>query len=299
MIRLPDAVEAMAGRGADGAAWVDGLPRLVQDLLDQWGLSVEGPPTHGYTAVVVPVRTASGEPAMLKVGFPDDESEHEHLALQHWHGRGAVRLLRADPRRRALLLEKLHGTDLRDLWDIEACEIVAGLYASIHVPAVPQLRTLSSYVDRWVGSLERLGRDVAIPRRMVEQAISLGRRLESDELTDGTMIHCDLHYENVLAADRSAWLVIDPKPMSGDPHYEVAPMLWNRFEELEGDVRGGVRRRFHALIDAAGLDEDRARDWVVLRMILNAAWAIDASGPAGPDPDYLTMCLAVAKAVQD
>ena len=289
----------MAGRGADWAAWVAGLPRLVQDLLDQWGLSVEGPPTHGYTAVVVPVRTASGEPAMLKVGFPDDESEHGHLALQHWHGRGAVLLLRADPRRRAMLLEKLHGTDLRDLWDIEACEIVAGLYASIHVPAVPQLRTLSSLVDRWVGSLERLPRDVAIPRRMVEQAISLGRRLASDELTDGTMIHGDLHYANVLAADRAPWLVIDPKPLSGDPHYEPAPMLWNRFDELEGDVRGGVRRRFHALVDSSRLDEDRARDWVVLRMTLNAAWELEAHGRDGPNADHLTRCVSVAKAVQE
>ena len=58
------------------------------------------------------------------------------------------------------------------------------------------------------------------------------------------MIHGDLHYENVMAADREPWLAIDPKPMSGDPHYELAPMLWNRFEELAtGDVRDGVRRR--------------------------------------------------------
>ena len=33
-------------------------------------------------------------------------------------------------------------------------------------------------------------------------------------------------------------------------------MLWNRFEELAGGVRDGVRRRFHTLVDAAGLDED-------------------------------------------
>ena len=42
-----------------------------------------------------------------------------------------------------------------------------------------------------------------------------------------------------MAADRQPWLAIDPKPMSGDPHYELAPMLWNRFEELDGDVRNG------------------------------------------------------------
>jgi streptomycin 6-kinase len=129
------------------------------------------------------------------------------------------------------------------------------------------------------------------------------------------MIHGDLHYENVLAADRAPWLAIDPKPMSGDPHYEVAPMLGNRWEELAGDVRGGVRRRFHALVDAAELDEDRARDWVVVRMMHSALWCLEddagedaandagtsgpASSPGMSTADYLTMCVTVAKAVQD
>ena len=58
----------------------------------------------------------------------------------------------------------------------------------------------------------------------------------ADEASTGTLIHADLHYENVMAADREPWLAIDPKPVSGDPHYELAPMLWNRVEELDDDV---------------------------------------------------------------
>ena len=101
----------------------------------------------------------------------------------------------------------------------------------------------------------------------------------------------------MLAADREPWLVIDPKPVNGDPHYEIAPMLWNRWEELGGDVREGVRRRFHTLVDAAGFDEDRARAWVVVRMVHNAMWALQ-DGPRA-DPGWLTTCISVAKAVQD
>jgi streptomycin 6-kinase len=116
------------------------------------------------------------------------------------------------------------------------------------------------------------------------------------------MLHSDLHYANVLAADRADWLAIDPKPISGDPHHELAPMLWNRWEELAGDVRAGVRRRFHTLVDAAGLDEDRARDWVVVRMMVNARERL--ADPPGTrrvtaTDDYLTTCVTVAKAVQD
>jgi streptomycin 6-kinase len=300
--RLPDGVLGMAQRGPDWAAWVDRLPALLTGLLEEWQLSLDGWMMHGFVALVVPVRTTSDRPAVLKISFPDEESEHEHLALQHWGGRGAVTLLRADPHRAAMLLERLHQERLLEIWDLEACEVVAGLYGRLHVPALPQLRSLTMYVDRWAGELAELPRNAPLPRRLVEQAISLSRDFVADPASTGTMIHGDLHYENVMAADREPWLAIDPKPMSGDPHYEPAPMLWNRFEELEGDVRNGVRRRFHALVDNAGLDEHRARDWVVVRMLNNACWRLQ------DDPDvqritatdeYLTACIAIAKAVQD
>jgi streptomycin 6-kinase len=65
-----------------------------------------------------------------------------------------------------------------------------------------------------------------------------------------------------------------------------------------------VRRRFFTLVDAAGLDEQRARAWVVVREMHNALWtiedavaerrALDADDRAG-----LTTAVTIAKAVQD
>jgi len=51
------------------------------------------------------------------------------------------------------------------------------------------------------------------------------------------------------------------------------------------------------LVDAAGFDDDRARAWVVVRMVHNAMWALADEGPL--DRDWLTTCVAIAKAVQD
>jgi streptomycin 6-kinase len=281
-------------------AWLDRLPALVRDLLGEWRLAVDGEPTHGVCALVAPVRTEDDVPAVLKVGWPHDEAEHEHLALQHWHGDGAALLLRADPGRSAMLLERLHQRDLSELWDVEACEVVAGLYARLHVPAPPQLRPLAEYVDRGTVRLAVPPRDAGLPHGVVEPAVALGRGFAADD-APGRMLHTDLHYENVLAADREPWLVIDPKPVSGDPHYEVAALLWNRWDELSGDVRGGVRRRFEATVDAAGFDEDRARDWVVVRMLHNALWELEdaARERREPDRDWLTRCVTLAKAVQE
>ncbi|RNM13854.1 aminoglycoside phosphotransferase family protein [Nocardioides pocheonensis] len=305
-MRLPDGVLSMSDRGPAWADWVDALPALVRDLYAEWELRPDGWMMHGYCALVVPVVTAGGKRAMLKVSFPEVETEHEHLALSHWAGRGAVPLLRADPRRRAMLLEALRDVSLGEAWDVEACTAVAELYGLLHIPAFNQLRLLTDVVARSADAMTSLPRSAPLPRRLVEQAVSLCRDFATDPATTGTLIHTDLHYENVLLDEAGDWLAIDPKPVNGDPHYEIAPMLWNRYAELAApsrpeSVRDGIRRRFHTLVDAAGFDEQRARDWVIVRMLNLAAEQIFDPPPERgmSDDQWLTLCVTIAKAVQD
>ena len=297
LVELPDGILAMGSRGEAWAVWVRALPKLTREIVEEWQLSVEGAVGHGHCSLILPVRTTSGRPAVLKIGFPDRESEHESLALQHWHGNGTVQLLRADPHRNALLLERLHDETLSDVWDLDACEVVAERYARLHIPAPPQLRRLSTELGRWEAQLTALPRNAPVPRRLVEQCLAITGDFLGDDDIDGRLLHADLHYDNVLAADREPWLVIDPKPLSGDPHFEPAPMLWNRWDEVvaSGNVRESVRRRFHTIVDTAGLDEDRAKDWAVLRVVLNAVWAL--AMPA-PDDAEVTRSITIAKAVQ-
>jgi streptomycin 6-kinase len=309
-VTIPPALLSQRELGEDWALWLDRLPRRTEELLADWRLVPVAVALHGFCSLVVPVVDADGTPGALKITFDgDEESRHEGLALQRWGGRGAVRLLRADPHRRALLLAWLPGPDLGDTWDVEACEIVGDLHRRLHVPALPQLATVDSNVERWLAELGELGRDLPVPRRYVEQALSTGHDLLAGDGVDPVVVHGDLHYANVMADEAGEWLAIDPKPMSGDPHYEPAPMLWNRMEELSGpgavgSVRDGLRRRFHALVDAAGLDEARARDWVVVRMVVNAGWTVQDARLAGrrlsgAEQDWITRCIAVTKAVQD
>lgn len=306
MIELPAGLVAQPAPDETWAPWLEHLPRATQGLLEDWDLVPDGAAMHGRCSLTLPVRTAAGRRAVLKVGWPHDEAEHEALALRHWHGDGAVELLRADPHRWALLLERLVPTDLTTLPVERACAVVAGLYPRLHRPAVPRLRTLSDAVGRWVERLAALPRDAPVPRRLVERAVSLGPALAGDPGCDGTLVHTDLHYENVLAGTRAPWLAIDPKPLSGDPHYEPAPLLWNRWDEAvaTGDLRRALRRRLDVVVDHAGLDPDRARDWVVVRGACNALWVVEeleatgrAAGPA--DRDALTTAVAMAKAVED
>ncbi|HZJ06059.1 MAG TPA: aminoglycoside phosphotransferase family protein [Nocardioidaceae bacterium] len=306
---VPPAFAAFASRSDEWASWLADLPRLVRDVVGEWELTYDGLPLHGSCALILPVLTtgrAGALPAVLKFAWPHDEEQHEHLGLQVLQGNGTVRMYRADPKRHVMLLERLHADEsLNGVGDLEACEIIAGFYRRIHVPAPPQLRTVTSHLDRWNEGLAALPTGGPVPRRLVEQAMALGRNFISDDASAATMVHGDLHYENVLAADREPWLVIDPKPMSGDPHYEVAPLLRNRWDDIvrSGNVRDAVRRRFHTVVDVAELEEDRARDWVVVREMTNAMWTISDAAGAGRgldnhDNEWITRCVSIAKAVQ-
>ncbi|ORB32248.1 aminoglycoside phosphotransferase family protein [Mycolicibacterium parafortuitum] len=264
----------------------------VRDLVDAWALRPDGERHRSPRADVLPVRTADGVAAVLKVAAPGETGQHAHLVLRRWGGDGAVRLLRADPHRDAVLLERACATDLSTLPEEAACGIVADLYRRLHVPAMPQLRSLTADVAASVDELDKLPRGSAIPHRLVEHAASLARELSADS-SDDVVLHGNLHHANVLAARRAPWLAISPRPRNGDPHYELAPMLWHGWDAFAGNIRDGIRGRFWMLVDITGLDEDRARAWTLVRVVLAAVRELSGGG------EELTRYVALAKAIQD
>jgi streptomycin 6-kinase len=121
-------------------------------------------------------------------------------------------------------------------------------------------------------------------------------------VTDSALIHSDLHFSNVLAADREPWLAIDPEPVSGDPAYEVAPLLWNRWQEAlrAPSPRSALLDRLYTVVDVAGLDEGRVRDWIVVRQVCKVLWTYEEhiNGGAPIEHDRVTAATTLLKAVQ-
>lgn len=285
----PDTSDPSHPSSLSGADWLHRLPRLLDELIREWDLTVEGPVRSGACAVVIPVRPPGGR-AVLKVGWPHLEARTEHLALRAWAGRGSVRLLRADPSRFALLLERLDpDTDLHGMPAEQACAVIGDLLRVLRVPAPPQAPRLTAYADRVV---EKLARAPAfLPRRFADQARQLGRDLGASD-ADPALLHTDLHFANVLAGRRSPWLAIDPKPMAGDPAFEVAPALVNRTAELAGvgSVRDALIRRLEVICDYGGIDPDRARAWTIVREVDNAIGL-------GNDRGRISLAMTVVKAM--
>lgn len=290
--------EIVQGRPAEpdvgGDDWLDHLPTQLAELAAAWDLVADGPVWHGVCAVVIPCHR-DGEPVVLKVSWPHEEARLEHLALQNWGGRGAVRLLAADPARWAMLLEPLlHDRNLDDIGLLDACEVIGDLMRRLDRPATPQFTTLSDEVDRWI-PVCRNGSPL-VPRRMTEQAASLLADLRAD--CDGRLIHQDLHFQNVLAAEREPWLAIDPKPLSGEWAFGVAPALWNRWDEATSayNLRTHLRLRLGIITEAAGIDEDRALAWSFVRLVTNAIWEAQDPQPGQPE---LSRWISAAKAMTD
>ena len=282
-----------AGGGPSGAEWARRAPRLLDEAVEAWGLRPTGPGRAGWTAVVVPVER-DGERLALKMGWPHSESAAEHLALRRWAGEGAVRLVAADPARGALLLEWLDATrDLRGPDIDTACEVIGGLIARLHVPAPPTVPSLSERVRRFMG---RLATREDIPRRVVARVTGLAVELVAEPDVDATLVHGDLHFENVLAGEREPWLAIDPKPLAGHPAFEIQPLLGNRVDELGAgsSFRWGVRRRLAVTAEAAGIDEEAARLWSIVRTGIGALWAAE-----GGDAEALSLHIALLKALED
>ncbi|QIM20484.1 hypothetical protein G7075_03905 [Phycicoccus sp. HDW14] len=277
--------------GPSGADWVATVPRLLDEGLARWDLVVDGPPRTGWTAVVVPVRRGARALA-LKVAWPHPEGEHEALALRTWGGSGAVRLVAALPSDGLLLLERLDAdADLTGVWADEACEVVGGLLRRLQVPAPPPVPRIAEYLGP---HLERMERRPAVPRRVVTRTLGLARDLLGGEVPE-LLLHTDLHYENVLRSPSGEWTAIDPKPVAGHPGFDLWPVLRNRFDELGSGaaLRWSVRNRLSLVAGAAGVDEDEARAWTLLRAGVETSWS------SLEGEESMTACIALHKALAE
>ncbi|MDB1088075.1 aminoglycoside phosphotransferase family protein [Streptomyces sp. ACA25] len=290
-IEIPERLAAShaAHFGDAGRAWTAALPVLAAGLLERWELRRAGPVRCGAVALVLPVHRADGTAAVLKLQPVDEETRGEPAALRAWGGDGAVRLLAEDPDSGALLLERLDADrSLEDVPDVtEATLLLAGLLARlVTVPPPPGLRRLGDLTARMLretpGALPRLAG--ARHRALLLDCAAAVREVSAEP--GGQLLHWDLHYGNVLAplpaACRERWLVIDPKPLVGDPGFELLPALRNRFAELtaHGDPRRAVRRRFDLMTEVLGLDRERAAAWTLGRVLQNTLWALTGGASA-------------------
>ena len=132
------------------------LAAIAQEVAAEWGLEPGRPFVLSMYSFVAP----AGDDAVLKVtARADDEADEEPDALALWGGDGAVRLLRHDRARRALLLERARpGTDLSALPEDEATATI-GIAKRLWRPAAEPFRWIGDHVPRWLDQAEHCDQD--------------------------------------------------------------------------------------------------------------------------------------------
>jgi streptomycin 6-kinase len=171
----------------------------------------------------------------------------------------------------------------------KAVLVIAELLARLtSVPAPEGMRRLGAIAGEMVADLPQALKAIADPaeRAIVERCGGAVREVLGEP--GDRLLHWDLHFENVLAAEREPWLAIDPKPLSGDPGFDLWPALNNRFDVDE------VLWRFDAMSEVLGLDRERAKAWTLGRVLQNALWEIeDGRALDGEDLEVARLLLGV------
>jgi streptomycin 6-kinase len=260
----------------DRRPWLAALPAMVTELTQRWSLSVAEPFEPGGTASwVAPARTAAGEDVVLKVAWRHHEADHEADGLATWAGEGAVQLLAQHETgdTYAYLLERaVPGTSLRDaVAEPEQDEVVAGLLRRLWIKPPPghPFRPLQQMCDDWADAFEAralLGAHTLDPG-LARAGVAMWRLLPG-EATRQVLLATDLHAMNVLAAQREPWLVVDPKPYLGDPHYDPLQHMFNCEQRLLEDPVGFA----HRMADLLDLDADRLLRWLFARCVVEQEW---------------------------
>jgi streptomycin 6-kinase len=204
--------------------------------------------------------------------FRSGEERDEAAGLRAWDGNGAVRLhaARDGGSATALLLERcVPGTALgQALPEPEQDEVVAGLLRALWAqsPGDHPFRSLAEMCTAWAHEFEAGYAAEGIDPALAAAALAVLRGLPGSA-PERVLLCTDLHGDNILAARRAPWLVIDPKPYLGDPCYDVVQHMLNCEERLAADPAALADR----MAGLAGVDGGRVRLWLFARCVQESA----------------------------
>jgi streptomycin 6-kinase len=204
---------------------------------------------------------------VLRVRWRHREAEHEADALRFWDGDGPVRrdTTTSTDDTTALLLERCEpGTQLkRCVPEPEQHEVIAGLLRRLWERPLPDAHpfgALQDMCDQWAECVELGlkvdggGTDPGLARAGASMLKELSRTARS------ALLCTDLHAKNVLASRREPWLVIDPKPLVGEPAFDPVQHILN-CDQLASDPLGAAQR----MAELCEVDPERVRLWLFAR----------------------------------
>lgn len=308
---LPDNIADTIRRyfGAQGRDWIAALPELIEKRCAAWELEITGKPFNGGThSFVAQVRRADDSAAVLKLPIVDEENLAEATALHLYAGDGAVELYEYDQASGAMLIEPAdpgeplveqhlftgpHREGLPE--NIGRIESACRLYRRLSrpftsVPGFPQppsATEMAAYYHREllprIAEMGAVGIDSSMVDRFGELSEDLAAYRGPQHL-----VNRDTHLGNIVSAQREPWLLIDPKPLVGEPAFDAGFLLGIQLEADPDPAR--VPELVDRVAEHMAVPGDRARAWAFVRAVEEVVWTVE-------DKEDSTTWLRIAKAL--
>ena len=228
--------------GASGRAWLEQLPAVIASAATRWDLDIEHPLSGGLLSCVLATRRRDATPAVLKIAGPWAPARHEALALEHWDGGPAPRLLDFDDRLSALLLERIWPGDVPAG---ESCDQVARLISTLHAapPTRSQMAVLPSlaeaveqqFVTAAAEASARSEAEFAALAPKIQRARHAAAELLGKFAGPSVLLHGDLEQRNIVRCQQRGLAAIDTvlrrsvtppmMPPTGQPMSKRVPVL--------------------------------------------------------------------------
>jgi streptomycin 6-kinase len=272
------------------SSWQADASTLVATMLSRWHLEPRGAFIGGVAASVLAVKTQEGSPAILKVGYPHPEAIWEAVGLTAFPQGTAPQVLDQDAWTWSMLLEPIvPGTPLSKatLGAAGAMNGAGTLLARLSTGVVPEgLPTLADAMTAYAkDALRRLDSQSAAldsfgVRALVGDAVQTLMVLAASA-SEHRLLHGDFNPGNILLGPDGHWFAVDPKPLVGDPAFDLWPLVSQVGRPFEAAHPASVLAEHLELASvAAGVDRDRAASWAYARAGLNVSWYLADGLPA-------------------
>ena len=235
-----------------------------------WHIAVGDAYTDSTEAFVAGATCEDGTPAVLKLLVPrsGDAAENEITVLRLTRGEGCVRLLRDDPARGALLLERL-GRSLYELGlpigrrHEVLCSTVARVWRPVPDCGLPTGAEKGHWLVDFIASTwEELNRPCS--ERAVDHAIACAeRRVVAHRDERAVLVHGDVHQWNALEAE-DGFRLVDPDGLLAEPEYDLGIIM--REDPLDISV-DDPHERARWLAARMGLDATSIWEWGVVERV--------------------------------
>ena len=233
------------------------------------------------------IATYNNVKVVLKLFKPAGERDEIKgaIALQYFHGEGAVKLLEHE--NKAYLIEYAEGDNLESLVrkgeDQKATQIIADVLNKIHNSCTGVLpKELTPLKERFVSLFNKAEKDKDLgPNTIFTEAAEIANFLLKDQ-KEIRILHGDIHHGNVLYSAKRGWLAIDPKGLVGERTYDAANTLcnpWNMTDLVENELR--LLTNATLLAEKLKLDRDRLLSFAFAHACLSASWLLEDSDAPG------------------